>query len=205
MNIFCISKKKIENLVKKKKPGDITYKDRRGGLTHFKFTKNDKISFIYDPPHLLKSLRNNLLKYNLLYKNREIKWKYICDAIESENPLKLKLLPKLTSRHIKLDNPSDRMKVKFATQFFSHSVHTAMVVLQALNEIDAYSKYTAEFVEDIDKLFDCVNSSSLNKHGYKLRYAMSESSPHEKHLIEMKENFKKCKFLISKRPACLKG
>lgn len=42
LNIFAISPQKITNIVKKKKSGDVIYKDNRGGPFKFKFTESDR-------------------------------------------------------------------------------------------------------------------------------------------------------------------
>lgn len=42
MNIFSISSQKLATIVKKKKAGEITYKDKRGGPTSFKYTNQDR-------------------------------------------------------------------------------------------------------------------------------------------------------------------
>lgn len=37
------------------------------------------VFFMFDPPHLLKSIRNNLMKHNFEVSGNLIKWKYIND------------------------------------------------------------------------------------------------------------------------------
>lgn len=36
--------------------------------------EDDKIFFMYDTPHLLKSVRNNLKKYDFTYNNETYSW-----------------------------------------------------------------------------------------------------------------------------------
>lgn len=86
---------------------------------------------LYDPPHLLKGIRNNLLNKNLKYTTKEgvtktAKWSHI-QLLYKENPgyKGIRLMPKLTENHI---NPEklNKMKVKFASQLFSRSVASNM-------------------------------------------------------------------------------
>jgi hypothetical protein len=58
--------------------------------------KDHKVYFIYDVPHLLKTLRNN--------KGKNISWKHIVSACTSKNPLRARLLPKITAEHLNITN-----------------------------------------------------------------------------------------------------
>lgn len=97
------------------------------------------------------------------------------------------------------------MKVKYAAQVFSDSMCTAISVFIALQKIDAQAMYTANFVSDINKLFDTFNSNTFGKDSHSFRYALSETSPHLSFLEEMISNFTTCKFINAKRPACING
>lgn len=99
------------------------------------FEINEKeIVPLFDVPHLIKGIRNNLLDKDLHYtKNGRMmtaKWKYIEDLYkEDPDILGLKILPKLTDQHI-FPNKIKKMKVKCATQVFSRSVAIAMGYLE---------------------------------------------------------------------------
>ena len=82
---------------------------------------------IFDPPHLLKSLRNNLLKYNFLFENKIASWDHIKTFYNKEREKPIRTAPKLTSKHID-PNGFMKMKVKFASQVFSHSVSAGMLL-----------------------------------------------------------------------------
>lgn len=81
---------------------------------------------IYDPPHLIKGIRNNLLNKDLKYiengKEKMAKWEDITN-LHRENPgyRGIRLVPKLTDNHV-IPNKINKMKVKFATQIFSQTV-----------------------------------------------------------------------------------
>lgn len=91
---------------------------------------DSKIVPLFDPPHLLKGIRNNLLTKNI---NCEIdgipriaKWEHIIDLYK-ENPAYkgIRLMPKLTELHVD-PKKIKKMKVKCATQVFSQSVAANM-------------------------------------------------------------------------------
>lgn len=70
------------------------------------------------------------------------------------------------------------MRVKYVTQVMSESVAVAILTLLAIGELPAAAKPTADFLERMDKLFDCLNSSVVKQPGDKLRYAIKEQSEH---------------------------
>jgi len=85
-----------------------------------------EIFLIYDVPHLLKSVRNNLLNGDIKLKNkiitlRDIKDTFNIDIISN----KARSMPKITSTHLQ-PNAWQKMSVKLATQIFSKSVSAAI-------------------------------------------------------------------------------
>lgn len=99
---------------------------------------NDKkIVPLYDPPHLLKGIRNNLLEKNLRYtsenKEKTAKWDHI-KLLHKENPAYkgIRLVPKLSDSHV--DPTKTKMKVKFASQVFSRTVSSTMGYLAGKDE-----------------------------------------------------------------------
>ncbi|GFN89953.1 transposable element p transposase [Plakobranchus ocellatus] len=76
---------------------------------------------IYDPPHLIKSIRNNLHKSGLKCGTSEVSWKYVEAFYAHDCKLPIRMAPKLTDKHIKLP-PFAALRVKLATQVMSHSV-----------------------------------------------------------------------------------
>ena len=53
---------------------------------------NQKVFVIYDPPHLLKNIRNNFMKSNYKYDSMEVKWEYIVDFTTKTKPCRLEWL-----------------------------------------------------------------------------------------------------------------
>lgn len=100
---------------------------------------------LYDPPHLLKGIKNNLLNKNLEYTTKEgvkkiAKWSHL-KLLYDENPgyKGFRLIPKLTESHI---NPEklNKMKVKLASQIFSRTVASNMGYL-AGNSLLIYNSF----------------------------------------------------------------
>lgn len=91
---------------------------------------------LYDPPHLLKCMRNNLITKNLNFtdkdgKNRVAKWDHIVQLYEldkHECVIGDRINPKLTDAHIYIDKMK-KMKVSHAAQIFSQRVGSIMKML----------------------------------------------------------------------------
>jgi hypothetical protein len=124
-----------------------------------------KYFYIFDPPHLLKSTRNNLFKYPFHFSENKIaKWDVIKEFYIEDKKQSFRQCPKLEDKHIYLPMFT-KMKVKLAAQIFSHSLAVGLDTHCRLSnkKIDktAY-KDTAEFVENFNNIFDLVNSNDTN-------------------------------------------
>lgn len=120
---------------------------------------NQSIHTFYDSPHLLKSLRNTLRKYNIKLGNNVVSWKHVVNFFENDSKQKLKLAPKLTQRHIHKQGFSD-MRVNLAAQVFSRTVAAGMYTQATFGILPQEAVHTAEFIYTIDRLFDCFNSAT---------------------------------------------
>lgn len=87
---------------------------------HIKY-HDENIHFLFDAPHLIKCIRNNLQKYGFSVGENEVSWNYIADIYERDKTQSIRALRKITDAHIYL-SPFAKMKVKFATQVLSNSV-----------------------------------------------------------------------------------
>lgn len=166
----------------------------------------DKIFFLFDPPHLLKSLRNNVEQKKLTYRGGTVDWNEIKKIYELSQESPLNLIPKISNRHFELSHFS-KMSVSLAAQVFSESMYTAYLVYKLIfpEKFEEKNDMTFEFVRDIDKLFDSLNSVLLKKSlPNKLNYAISSTSEHKKFLNEMLNNFKMIKF-EGQKPDCIQG
>ena len=168
------------------------------------FTASEKKVFVlYDPPHLLKSIRNNLKKHGFSVNGVHVLWKYIEQFYQADSKLPIRMAPKLTSRHIDLP-PFAPLRVKLATEVLSHSVAAGISTLCSLKALPQEAQHTAEFVERMDQLFNVFNSSTLSSTA-KMRYAMSENSKHKEFLADCLEWLSQVRSLGSRQLPCISG
>lgn len=112
--------------------------------------QDEKIYPIFDPPHLIKGIRNNLITKNLKYvmggKVCVAKWEHIV-ALYNRSPgyKGVKLVPKLTAQHV-LPDYIPKMRVKHCTQVFSKSVGVALGYMAGMR---LFRVSKARFYKDI--------------------------------------------------------
>ncbi len=169
------------------------------------FHANRKYFYMFDPPHLLKSIRNNLHKYIFQFANTAgnkdekpynlANWEVIKQYYEIDKNQNFRLTPKLTDSHIYLPAFS-KMKVKWAAQVLSRSVAAALETHSKVLGVN--SKDTAEFISKFNNIFDAVNSSSLSNSN-KMRTALSETSGHIEFLTNSVQWIKELKIFAESR------
>ena len=64
--------------------------------------ENRKIFLFYDPPHLLKNVRNNLKKADFRIDEGVVSWQHTVDFYNFDKCQPIQMAPKLKDRHIKL-------------------------------------------------------------------------------------------------------
>lgn len=57
---------------------------------------------MYDPPHLLKSIRNNFKRYPVEVNGKVALWDHVVQFYSRDNKQKVRLAPKLKLHHINL-------------------------------------------------------------------------------------------------------
>ena len=118
----------------------------------------DRIYFLYDPPHLIKSIRNALYNNGFLYKDNEVNFKYIEELYYIKKQGNIDIAGKLTKYHVML-NTFSKMKVNLAVQVLSQSVASGIrCVAHLTNKFPREAMYTADFCEFFNNLFDIFNS-----------------------------------------------
>ena len=115
-----------------------------------------------DPPHLIKTVRNNLAnsghgKKRLLWNESEMTWDHIISLYEADRLSGVRKLPKLRNEHIYL-TPYSKMRVNLAAQVMSETLGKVMLTYGP-----AKGKETAKLILMIDKFFDCCNTRSLTE------------------------------------------
>ncbi|CAG9783931.1 unnamed protein product [Diatraea saccharalis] len=142
-----------------------------------------KIIPLYDTPHLIKGIRNNLLNKDLYYtvnnQTKTIKWEYFVQIYHADKAQgELRLLNKLTEEHINKAK-INKMRVKSATQLFSHSVAVVTSHLAARGEVPTECQQLIDFTLLIDNIFDSLNGSSYTVSNGKIyKGPLKRNSPH---------------------------
>ena len=57
---------------------------------------------MYDPPHLLKSIRNNLMRNGFMVGANRVSWQYVKEFHAIDAALPIRMAPRLTAKHIEL-------------------------------------------------------------------------------------------------------
>lgn len=189
--------------------------NNRGMFTHFgisvqqPFIEIDgkKVFFMYDPPHLLKSVRNNFRRYPVQIKEGGIaRWDYLKKFYDLDSRQQLRLAPKLKLSHVLL-NGFKKMNVRLAAQALSHSVAVG-ISFHMNNAKDGFSPdaaATVDFILRMDKLFDSCNGISFKEFKF-ARRPVTEKSLRCKFWEETIEWLEHVKFLGAKaRIYCIDG
>lgn len=174
----------------------------------FFFVNGHKIFTLYDVPHLLKSVRNNFIeacfqKDNKIFSFNDIKETYKIDKSNKKS----KALIKITDSHI---HPTSfqKMRVKLAVQVFSHSMSSAIRTCAETEQLLSKTAFdTADFIEFMNNLFDCLNSRSLFSHN-QYNAALNHSGTVKTFLLEASKyflNLTKIKKGKISQPPCFKG
>lgn len=110
---------------------------------------------MYDPPHLLKSVRNMLHKHSFRFKDGMVAmWSHIKDFYQRDVAHWFRLAPRLLDKHVNLP-PFSKMKVRLASQVLSHSVAAGLQLHTT------FGKLTAKF----NLICDCSLYSPYDEHG----------------------------------------
>jgi hypothetical protein len=158
-----------------------------------------KIVCLFDVPHLLKSLRNALLKYTVYYgETKKAKFTYLRQAYEFDKSRRFQILRKIrecflyVNRHTLL-----KMKVSIAAKTLSSTMAAAIETLVDCGKnIPSEAIETACFIQDVNNLFDSFNSTGIrvNKYNPPYRCALTKNSFHWQFWESMKEKIKSWQF-----------
>ena len=141
------------------------------------FELNGKKYFaMYDPPHLLKSVRNNLLKYDFEFDGKVAKWAHIKELFRKDQKLPTRMALKLTGKHLN-PNGFTKIKVKLAKQVLSHTLSAAINTYVSPSGLPAEAIGTAQLLKRFDTIFGCYNSLSF-RDSKMCRRPFTSESPH---------------------------
>jgi hypothetical protein len=120
--------------------------------------RGKKIYVLYDTPHIIKCIRNNLVNIGFIIDEMEISWEVFTRLYNIELTRSNRMCPKLTDNHFAL-TPLSKMKVKYATQVLSHSVFAAITSYVELGVMKQEDLPAANFARRMDRIFDMLNIS----------------------------------------------
>ena len=149
----------------------------------------EKVYFMYDPPHLLKSVRNNLLNHPITVDGKEANWEHIKQLYLDEQArghVRTKAAGRLTKEHI-FPNGFQKMSVPRAAQVLSASVAASLNTAVGQGTLPPAAAYTAEFCSNMDKLFNSVNGEVLFNEENPIFSVLTEKSGHLEFWQNMKQ------------------
>lgn len=126
--------------------------------------RNDcKIFCMFDPPHLLKSVKANLkLHIAQVGENKElVSWKHIIDFYEADSSNLTRIAPKLFDNHI-YGTSITNMNVPMAAQVMSRTVAGGIREYVKQGVLHPSALATAELLELFNDVFDSTNSRMKN-------------------------------------------
>jgi hypothetical protein len=122
-----------------------------------------QVYVVIDPPHCLKNTRNALMSNNIRFGNRIAKWEHVLSFYEADCKQELRLAPKLSELHLNL-RLGKKMKVSLAANVLSHSVASGIRAMVQRGHMPVDSLQTADFIDQMNSIFDLVNSCHNSKH-----------------------------------------
>ena len=139
-------------------------------VTKFKHPTQDYfVHAVLDPCHMLKLARNALAHLGSIVdcENNIIKWKLFSSLNEIQECEGFHLANKFSSRHLQFQK--HKMNVQLAAQTLSASVANALEFLDKSMKLKEFqnSTGTVNFIRQVDRLFDILNSRSPIASGFK--------------------------------------
>ena len=120
--------------------------------------KGRKIFYVFDTPHLIKAVRNNLLNYDFHFENKVACWDHIISMHEKDKALPMRCCPKLSDSHINLtgfNSPKCHQKA-----ISENSLHHEFLadMLKFIQSIKVVNRTTQE---DVFNKLKCLNGLCL--------------------------------------------
>nr|CAI5848512.1 unnamed protein product [Callosobruchus analis] len=103
--------------------------------------------YIFDPCHLIKATRNNLLKHVLLSQEKKTSWTFVEGFYKKDKEQFYRSATKLTNSHI-YPSSFQKMRVSLASQVISRSIVTGMNVYMTLGKVFEGSQFQTKFLND---------------------------------------------------------
>ena len=106
---------------------------------------SNKVVFMFDSPHLLKNVRNNLMKHDFIIGDKRVSWKYVYEFYQSDAKQSIRMAPRLTKKHLELP-PFAAMRVCLAAQVLSHTVAAGICTYSDMGKMPDEALHTAELI-----------------------------------------------------------
>ncbi|CAH2098446.1 unnamed protein product [Euphydryas editha] len=152
----------IKDLIEETKGSQLRAGVNVDGTIHL---SGNVLSVFYDPPHLIKGMRNNFLSKNVIFEGKIAKWQDIVDVYNMDcRHGESRLMHKLTDEHV-IPSKIKKMKVKNCVRVFSKTVVAAMSYTSQFplypdgKPVSKTMKDTSKFISFMDDLFDSVNGA----------------------------------------------
>lgn len=122
-----------------------------------------KVYCLYDPPHLIKSTRNNLMHHGAVYCGKLARWEHLRMLYFEDVERLPRAVPKLKQGHVFMPAFGE-MRVPVAVQTLSTTVYAAILSYVLEGVLPKECEATADYCKDFNDLFDCFNASSASRH-----------------------------------------
>lgn len=122
------------------------------------------IYIFYDPSHMIKLVRNQFARKNILFgrQNDKIQWSYLQHLVNFKNNNNLSMTHKLNAKHMQWSRKI--MKVNIAVQTLSNSTASSINFLMKKKYPEfASAEETIYFIELFNDLFDVFNTKHDEK------------------------------------------
>lgn len=171
-----------------------------------------RLVHVWDMPHILKNVRNNLLTSNLEFDDGKVaKWRHLIEFFKLDESMYQ--TSTLTYKHL---NPQgrDKMRVPYAAQGLSSSVSKSIKTFHALSDGTKLGHCLpfADLCEDVDKFFDLCNGPRVGEtlDPKKFRLNVTEGSPHHEEWNVIISSLQKWTFIrkadgVRHKPPCVTG
>ncbi|XP_034232810.1 uncharacterized protein LOC117640418 [Thrips palmi] len=171
---------------------------------------DERVVHLYDIPHVMKSMRNNLLSSDLEDELQQIvRWSYIIEFFKLDEGMCK--TSKLQYSHL-CPMGRNKMRVDLAAQTFSETTGCGMKTFHMLTQGTKLvgAEPTIEFILTMDQLFDSMNGPGRKDAPKAKRQNVTEDSFHHAFWREMIPKIEKWVFIrkssgVRHIPPCLKG
>ncbi|KAJ8909445.1 hypothetical protein NQ315_003493 [Exocentrus adspersus] len=146
---------------------------------------NKKLLYYFDPCHLMKAARNNLINNNFHWDTYRASWEDIQNFYEKDKVKLNRMAPKLSAAHLAPTN-FQKMNVSLAAQTLSNTVALGIDNHIYFHSLPDEAAGTVQFIRNFDKLFNIFNARNRNPTS-KLDYAFSQDESQNEFLTATKE------------------